>query len=204
MLSEEQKSTPDAVKRLWSSVERVHKNFAAHRQELGNLFWQLRNLYSDRNSGGVRLTSGHGTFQEECVKRGYNPRRVREWVNDHEIVLGIRKPSESTAAKRKARRESKSSQYDRGYQAAAQDFFVSGAGLSGGLCAEAIARYAALLPVEAWSAAHRAAARLLHPDLGHNTDQMKLLNEAYAALKKHFKSVGETVYEATTVTKAPR
>ena len=112
----------DAATRLWTAVERAHEDFVVNRRELGTLFYQLRNLYSERaNSAARRLTSGHGVFQMEIKKRGYKPNRVREWICDHEVEVGLRSPAESTAAKRKARRVNSSAEYERGYQAAMND-----------------------------------------------------------------------------------
>lgn len=89
----------DAATRIWSEIEAVHRAFDFDRAQLGKLFWQLRNLHSDRNSGGSRLTCGHGTFEQEIRKRGFVPRRVREWIVDHEVAIGLRLPSGSTASK---------------------------------------------------------------------------------------------------------
>src|SRR5258708_40013161 len=94
----------DAGKRLWAEILAVHKSFAADKLQLGKLFCELRNLYSERNSGGGRLTYGHGTFEPEIKARGFSPRRVREWINDHEVATGLRRPTESESAKRGARR----------------------------------------------------------------------------------------------------
>ena len=113
----------DPTVRLWTAVERAHEDLAANRRELGKLFFQLKNLYSERaNSADRRLTSGHGVFQIEIKKRGYKPNRVREWICDYEVEIGLRPPAESTAAKRKARRVILSAEYKRGYQAAVNDF----------------------------------------------------------------------------------
>src|ERR1035438_1181794 len=110
----EQNRTPDAARRLWTAVEAAHKNFAANRRELGKLFFELKNLYSERaHSAARRLTSGRGVFEAEIKKRGYKPNRVREWVNDYEVEAGLRPPAESTRAKRAARR-SNSDEYQIG------------------------------------------------------------------------------------------
>lgn len=191
---EERKSTPDAATRLWHEIEVVYVGgFLPARHQIGELFWKLRNLYSDRNSGGSRLTSGHGVFEKECIKRGYQPRRVREWINDHEVVLGLRKPAESTAAKRKARRLNSSAEYQRGYRAAMNDFPIAS-----GQTTDAVSRFAALLPFEGLQSAYRTAAKLFHPDLGGACERMQLLNIAWGEAEKYFKSRGESVYEVAT------
>lgn len=107
----------DPELRLWSEIEQARKTFDGNRLLLGKLFYELRNLYSERNSGGGRLTSGRGQFEEKIKERGYKPRRVREWINDYEVERGLRPAAESTAAKRKSRR-SNSAEYQRGFNAA--------------------------------------------------------------------------------------
>jgi hypothetical protein len=169
------RKTGDAAKRLWAAVERAHTNFAANRRELGKLFFELRNLYSDRNSGGGRLSSGHGTFQGECQKRGYQPRRVREWVNDHEVELGLRKPADSTAAKRAARRSPQT-------RASVND---------------PLGYYVSLLSFEALRSAYKTESRMIHPDLGGNGEQMQLLNDAWERVKRHFGAEAESTCEVT-------
>jgi hypothetical protein len=191
--SVKQNPSPDAANRLWAAIEQAHNDLAANRCQLGKLFFALRNIYSERsNSASRRLSSGHGVFQAEILKRGYKPNRVREWVNDYEVVLGLRKPSESTSAKRKARRnrESLGSAYDRGYEAASYRFNV---GCTGGGPLE---KFATLLPFEALQAAYRAAAKIFHPDLGGDSEQMQKLNAAWEAVEKHFEAAGETVSSA--------
>jgi hypothetical protein len=183
---------PDAASRLWAAVERAHTDLTANRRQLGQLFYALRNLYSDRNSGDSRLTPGHGTFQEECKKRGYQPRRVREWVNDHEVTLGLRRPAESTAAKRKARRPNSSADYERGYQAAMNDFPSAS-----GHAADPVSHFVGLLPFEALQAAYRAAAKLFHPDLGGDSEEMKRLNSAWVQVEEYFKFVDDAACATT-------
>jgi hypothetical protein len=113
----EQNRTPDAATRLWTAVEAAHKNFTANRRELGKLFFELKNLYSERgNSAAGRLSSGHGVFESEIKLRGYKPNRVREMIVDYEVEEKLRPPTDSTREKRKARR-SNSDEYQRGYEA---------------------------------------------------------------------------------------
>ena len=141
----------DAATRLWTAVERAHEGLAVRRHELGKLFFQLKNLYSERANLAVRrLTSGHGVFQAEIEKRGYKPNRVREWICDYEVEAGLRPPAESTAAKRKARRVNPSAAYERGYQAAMNDFPAASR-------EDPISRFAELLPFTALKAAFRKA-----------------------------------------------
>ena len=166
-------SLPDAATRLWTAVERAHKDFAANRRELGKLFYQLKNLYSERaNSAARRLTSGHGIFQAEIQKRGYKSNRVREWVCDYEVEVGLRPPAESTAAKRNARRVNSSAEYERGHQAAMNDFPTA----SG---EDPLSRFAALLPFAALKTAFRKALHELHPDHGGSEERTKALISAW-------------------------
>jgi hypothetical protein len=88
---------------LWMSIERLTAGTKVNRLELGETFRQLRDIYSDRNLGGNRRTSGHGTFEKECLDRGYKPRTVRDLIADYEAFLS----GESSAAeKRKERQQS--------------------------------------------------------------------------------------------------
>ena len=176
--------TPDAAARLWTSIELAHQNFAANRRELGKLFFQLRNLYSERaNSAARRLSPGHGVFQAEIKRHGYRPNRVREWVNDHEVEIGLRPPAESTAAKRKARREP-SAEYSRGYRAAVNDFPTVARDGS-----DPISRFANLLPYAALKSAYRTALKELHPDHGGCEERTKALISAWKEVEEERSSV---------------
>src|SRR4051812_3534366 len=73
--------------RLWSEIEALTPRTTANRLALGQRFHELRYLHSDRNSGGYRLTSGHGAFEQEIRKRGFKPRTVRGWIEDWEAAL---------------------------------------------------------------------------------------------------------------------
>ena len=68
----------ELVNTLWAEVEALTSGTGANRLALGQRFHELRSKYSDRNFGGHRLTSGHGSFEEEIRKRGYRPRTVRQ------------------------------------------------------------------------------------------------------------------------------
>lgn len=91
----------DAEMRLWTEIEALNTRIALDRVALGRRFAELKTLYSERNSGGRRLTSGHGTFEFEIKARGYKPRTVREWIADYEASLT---GGQSASAKRKTRR----------------------------------------------------------------------------------------------------
>jgi len=172
--------TPDAAARLWASIERAQKNFSGHQRELGRLFYELRNLYSERaNSAARRLASGHGVFQAEIIKRRYKPNRVREWIVDYEVSIGLRPPAESTAAKRKARRPYSRAEFDRGYQAAMDDFpTMAGDG------SDPIAQFANLLPYAALKSAYRTALQELHPDHGGSGERTKALISAWKEVER--------------------
>jgi hypothetical protein len=176
----------DAGARLWASIELAHKNFAVNQRELGKLFVDLKNLYSERGTSqpGGRLTSGHGTFQAEIIKRGYKPNRVREWVVDYEVAIGLRLPAESTAAKRKARRPPSRAEFNRGYQAAMNDFPTAAAGES-----DPVSHFAALLPFGALRSAYRAALHEVHPDHGGSEERTKELIEAWEEVERLHRSV---------------
>lgn len=181
MNGKERNQPPDAAWRLWAAVDEAHKHFAANRRELGKLFWQLKNLYSERaNSAARRLTSGHGVFQAEIKKRGYRPNRVREWICDYEVEAGLRPPAESTASKRKARR-SNSDEYQRGYRAAIASTHAA-------LEADPVAHFASLLPLsqpvlQGLKSLYRAALQELHPDHGGDEERTKALIAAWEAVE---------------------
>lgn len=181
--------TQDASERLWAEIERVSQDFHANRLRLGRLFLDLRNLYSERNSGGRRLNLGHGTFEEEIRKRGFNPRRVREWIIDFEVSVRLRSPSESTAAKRKARR-SNSAEYQRGYHDAIRQTHAS-------LDNDPLVRFAQLLPYSALKAAKQAALQELHPDHGGSDERTRELLVAWKEIEELHASTEEIGPELT-------
>ena len=165
----------DAEKRLWQDIERVHKTFGADQRELGKLFYALRNLYSERShSTDRRPSSGHGVFTSEIKRRGFKRNRVNEWINDFEVEAGLRKPCESTAAKRKARRASTSEAYDQGYQAALRTAPSKD---------DPVSHFASLLPFGALKAAYRAALQELHPDHNGSTERTKELIAAWKTVE---------------------
>lgn len=84
----------------WMTVEELTSGTKANRFALGHEFKKLRDIYSERNIGGNRRTSGHGTFENECLQRGYKPRTVRDLIADYEASISG-KPL--AAEKRKAR-----------------------------------------------------------------------------------------------------
>jgi hypothetical protein len=149
------------VNRLWVEVELLTSGTVANRVASGKRFRELRSLYSDRNFGGRRLTSGHGSFEEEIRRRGYKPRTVRQFIEDYESSL-VGKPLSS--AKRKARRLNNKP-------------LVS---------IEPLSAFAALLPFKAAQAAYREAAKLFHPDHGGDQDKMQQLNAIWQQVKAHY------------------
>jgi hypothetical protein len=153
----------EGVDKIWAEVEALTPGSVANRLALGQRFHDLRAKYSDRNFGGHRLTSGHGTFEEEIRKRGYRPRSVREWISDYESALAGKPLS---AAKRKTRRlrSRPSSPID------------------------PLSAFAALLPFRAAHAAYREAAKIFHPDHGGNGEKMQQLNELWQQVKVHYQA----------------
>jgi len=97
-------SEHDAGERLWNAALRIHSDVKSDLLKLGKIFVDLRNLYSERSSGESRRSSGKGTFEAEVVKRGFVPRRVREWIADFEAT---QQGKPTTAARRKAARSAK-------------------------------------------------------------------------------------------------
>lgn len=179
---------PDAALRIWSEIEAVHRAFDSDRAQLGKLFWQLRALYSERaNSGGSRLTSGRGSFEREIRKRGFVPRRVREWVNDHEITIGLRPPAESTATKSHARWQRRAKRAARGEDI---PFFKA---------TDPVCQFALLLPYGALKAAYRAALHDLHPDHGGSEERTKALISAWEDVKRLHCSAAANVEEYARV-----
>jgi len=153
----------DAAARLWAEIEDVHEKFSFDKRRLGRLFFELRTLYSERNSGGKRLTSGHGTFQKEIEKRGFSPRRVREWVNDHEVATGLRPPAESEASKADRRWHHRAARAARGFDIPFR------------YADNPVSRFAALLPFEALRAAYCDALQTIHSDHGGDSEEAKRL-----------------------------
>jgi hypothetical protein len=187
----------DAAARLWTAVERAHEDFVVNRRKLGKLFYQLKNLYSERaNSAARRLTSGRGVFQIEINKRGYRPNRVREWICDYEVEVGLRPPAESTAAKRKARRVNSSVAYERGYQAAMNDFPTASSTVYLG---DPVSRFAALLPFAALKAAYHKALHELHPDHGGSEERTRALISAWEDVERLHCSAAAGVEEYARV-----
>lgn len=186
-MSTSSNQTPDAAQRLWTAIEFVHRDLQQDRRELGKLFLQLKHLYSDRNSGGVRLTSGHGTFQQEIVKRGYKPRSVREWISDYE-ALSARYQGDTTSTsseKRKARRQREPRQSKTYYQGFSDAQNMFGHSLFGGASSDPLAIFARLLPYSALKSAYRAALQECHPDHGGSEERTKELIAAWEAVE-HF------------------
>jgi len=149
------------IETLWYRIRELSPGSDANRLALGQAFQALRALYSDRNSGGVRPTSGHGTFEAELRKRTkYSPRAVRDMISDYEANL---RGEPSTAAKRKARRRAEASSV-----------------------ADVLIEFARLLPYCAAQAAYREAAKLYHPDHGGSNGKMQRLNLAWGRAKAYY------------------
>lgn len=87
---------------LWAAIDELTGGTKINRLALGERFRKLRDIYSERNIGGNRRTSGHGTFEKECQQRRYKPRTVRDLIADYEAFLSG-KPS--AAKKRQARQQ---------------------------------------------------------------------------------------------------
>jgi hypothetical protein len=136
------------------------------RLKRGELFLRLRALYSG-TSADVRRQGRIGTFEKEIDKRGYKVRTVYELISDYEAH---QTNAPSSSAKRKARRARRGD-------------------------ANPVSSFAALLPFEALQAAYRTAAKLFHPDLGGDSEQMQGLNASWVQVEKHFESEGETLHK---------
>ncbi len=90
---------------LWMSIEQLVPGRAS-RIAVGREFHELQRIYSEKNIGGNRRTSGHGTFEKECELRGYPPRTVRGWIADYKAGLA---GAPTEAQKRSARQQRKES-----------------------------------------------------------------------------------------------
>lgn len=172
----------DAEIRLWSEIESLHAHLHSDRLELGKRFLALRNLYSDRNSGGQRLTSGHGTFQFQIKARGYAVRTARSWIADYEASINGTK---TQAQKRVDRRAAQAKNHRRACKGSDwADLSKEIDRLSGVSVLEAFVR---LLPYDAARAAYLVAAKRFHPDHGGDEAKMKDLNEAWEHVERFYK-----------------
>jgi len=158
MFAEEQQSWGDQVTYLWQRIQAASPGTPANRLTLGMYFAELRDLYSDRNCGGRRLSSGHGSFETEIRIRGYRPRTVRGWIEDYLACLQGRP---TNAAKRRAQRKRRP---------------LNSVSL--------LSEFVALLPFQALQSAYRAAAMLFHPDHGGDVHRMQMLNEAWSRVER--------------------
>lgn len=149
----------DMLERAWYRVQELTPHSPANRFALGQAFHELRALYSDRNSGGRRLTSGHGSFEAELRKRTkYSVRTVRDMIADFEAH---QRGGPSTAQRKSQRRRQ---------LAAATDPLTA---------------FARLLPYPAAKAAYREAAKACHPDHGGSNVAMQRLNAAWERAQPH-------------------
>jgi hypothetical protein len=118
-MESEEESEPSYLRELEKTDRWVHCDIAGHWREIENLtpgrynrialgmhFDALRHIYSEKNIGGNRRTSGHGTFEKGCEERGYSPRTVRGWIADYKAYI-TGAPTE--AQKRSARQQRKDS-----------------------------------------------------------------------------------------------
>jgi hypothetical protein len=149
--------------KLWAEVKALTHGTAANRLALGQRFRELRAIYSDRNFGGQRLTSAHGSFEEEILKRGYRPRTVRGWIQDFEAAL-VGKPLSSDNRKRRRMRSSAT------------------------VSTDPLSAFFALLPFSAAHAAYREASKLFHPDHGGDEQKMQRLNELWQQVEAHYQA----------------
>jgi hypothetical protein len=107
-------------------------------------------------------------------------------INDHEVKIGLRPASESTKAKRGARRErSKPSptDYDRGYKDGVES--IQGCSFDS-LNISDCATFAAWMTYAEAKAAFRAMASRLHPDHGGDGERMKTLNFLWERLEPYY------------------
>jgi hypothetical protein len=88
----------------WMEIDQLTSGTKANRYALGCAFKKLRDIYSEKNIGGNRRTSGHGTFEMECEQRGYPARTVRGWIADYSAALS---GAPTEAQKRTARTKAK-------------------------------------------------------------------------------------------------
>jgi|SRR5579872_159940 len=177
---------PDAAARLWAEIEAAHRDLAANRLKIGKLFFELKNLYSERSRSAARRLSGKGVFEREIKKRGFKPNRVREMICDYEVNAGLRPATESTAAKREARRIRGSDEYARGFRAGQKnpfgvfgehDIFV------GSAQSDSWSEFAKILSYREARSAYRAAATRLHPDHAGDAAAMAELNRLWERLE---------------------
>jgi hypothetical protein len=165
---------------LWQKIEFL-KRPGSRRLELGGTFLELRQLYSERErSADSPPKSGHGTFERECIDRGWRPRTVRELISDYEIEFARssgRPTGEKTSAEK--RRESRHSRRSAQRRAHQVEVFV--------YTDHPLTSFAKLLPYEAALSAFRAAAKMLHPDLGGSHQLMQELNAAWSEAQKFYR-----------------
>jgi hypothetical protein len=149
------------IEKLWADIEALTPGTVRNRPALGQRFHDPRICYSDRQAD-VRRTLGHGVFESEIIRRGYQPRTVRSWIEAYQAALAGRPLS---SAKRRARRLRNSQKPT-----------------------DPVAEFAAFLPFEAAQTAYRAAARIHHPDCGGDTLKMQQLNAAWARARSFYEA----------------
>jgi hypothetical protein len=172
------KHTPDAEKRICAEIAAVRDRHDRDERQLGRLFLEYQCLLSERShSAARRLSPRKGAFEAKIKQLGFRPNRVREWITDHRVRVGLLPPEASTAAKRKARRQRKARGADISFFSVATD---------------PICRFAVLLPYSALRAAYRAALHELHPDHGGSLERTQ---ELIAAWESMFPRQSETAHD---------
>jgi hypothetical protein len=193
------------IARLWRTLDLTTADYNRDRFRLGILLAKLQAAYSERSE--VRQTVspslGHGTFERECIRRGYKPRTVRALIADAKVILAqaarkktIREhekrnggPCEcfhcigeagyrTTAEKRRAARAAHRKREDAWRRTARKvaDAFSNHPD-------NCLIEFAALLPFHAMKAAYKIAARHYHPDMGGDAEKMVRLNQLWERLE---------------------
>jgi len=163
------------IEDLWQRVRASSR--AANRLALGRSFHALRALYSERSperQADNRRTSGHGTFERECVARGHKPRTVRDLIADYEASLNGGQSETSADKRRRARRSAKIRAGTRALSSLSE-------------LDRAILDFVRSIPYSAVQSAYRSAAKELHPDRGGNCEQMTELNRLWEILEAGLK-----------------
>lgn len=162
------------IEQLWSDVVWLQRP-GSRRYELGEKFLEIRDTYGRLSAG-----PGSGTFEQECIRRGFKPRTVRaliaDFLTDRAHNLGQPIPGARTTAQKRAESRAKQQRYaQRLKQRCSQYVYVSGD--------DDFSKFARLLPYSAAKAAYRAAATALHPDHGGDQTKMVALNLLWEKLE---------------------
>lgn len=182
---------PEAkIRDLWKHVSEASASIRGNRLTLGRCFLSLRNLYSERSSVDVRRSSGHGTFESECLARGFRPRTVRDLIHDYQAHLARKngEPAQTSAEKRRGARTAAKDRRRAAAQKEWEDFeqrYKAEDGEFSDLDFVFLS-FARLLPYRAAKMAFRYAAKELHPDLGGNAESMARLNQLWERLEAFY------------------